>query len=322
MSLSTKTNKWVENKLISAEQAQAILAFEKSSHNNLFWKVAFVIAALLIGLGLILIVSSGWQNIPDLVKLSSAFLLLGGFSYATFWHLQKQHKGWKEFFAILSFLMIGATIGLIGQIFNLDGGWKSFALGWAILGLPFVLCSRILFFNIAWSLLLFSHFDISDLLKTLFDTLQNSILSTILLLLLSYAGGKLDETFRPYTLLAKAFEKLMLWAAYLSVFYIAGRWGLTGKWMTTQASQVWLANTFIFVFAAWRLFLAIRVQSITSFKRNALLTEIYIFLLFVFGVKNLFASGIGFILGGLLVLLLIYILRRTTQYIKQMEIFK
>ena len=29
MSLTTKTNKWVENKLISAEQAQAILAFER-----------------------------------------------------------------------------------------------------------------------------------------------------------------------------------------------------------------------------------------------------------------------------------------------------
>ena len=322
MSLTTKTNKWVENKLISAEQAQAILAFEKSSHNNLFWKVAFVIAGLLIGLGLILVVSSGWQNIPDFVKLSAAFLLLGGFSYATYWHLQKQHKGWKEFFAILSFLMIGATIGLIGQIFNLNGGWNSFALGWAILGLPFVLCSRVLFFNVVWALLLFSHFDIEKLLKILFETLQNSILSTILLLLLSYAGNKLDQTVHPYTLLAKAFEKLTLWMAYLSVFYIAGRWGLVGEWFSTKAAQVWIANTFIFAFAAWRLFSAIRLQDITSFKRNALLTEIYIFLLFVCGVKNLFASGIGFILGGLLVLLMIYILRRTTQYIKRMEIFK
>ena len=322
MSLTTKTNKWVENKLISPEQAQAILAFEKSSHNNIFWKVAFVIAGLLIGLGLILIVSSGWQDIPDFVKLSAAFLLLGGFSYATYWHLEKQHKGWKEFFAILSFIMIGATIGLIGQIFNLDGGWSSFAMAWAILGLPFVLCSRVLFFNIVWLLLLLSHFNIGRLLEILFDTLQNSILSTLLLLLLSYAGNKLDQTAHPYTLLAKAFEKLTMWSTYLAVFYIAGRWGLAGKWLSAQAAQVWGANVFIFVFAAFRLFLAIRAQNITSFKRNALLTEIYIFLLFVCGVRNLFASGIGFILGGLLVLGLIYILRRTTQYIKTMEIFK
>jgi len=322
MSLTTKTNKWVENKLISAEQAQAILAFEKSSHNNIFWKIAFVIASLLIGLGIILIISSGWENIPDLVKLIGAFSLLAGLSYTTFWFQQRQYKGWKEFFAILSFLMIGASIGLIAQIFNLDGGWSNFALTWSLLGLPFVICSRRLTFNIVWLLLFLSYFDISHLLDILFETLQISVLSTILGLLLSYAGNRLDKTVHPYTLLAKAFEKVVIWGTYFGIFYIAGRWGLTGRWSHTPTMDVWLANTFIFAFAALRMFLAIRTQDIVSFKRNALLTEIYIFLLFVCGVRNLFASGVGFILGGLLILVLIYILRRTTQYIKTMEIFK
>ena len=322
MSLINKTNIWVENKIISAEQAQHILAFEKSRHNNTFWKVAFVIAGLLIGLGIILVISSGWKNIPDIVKLVGAFSLLGGFSYTTFWHLQNQRNGWKEFFAILSFLMIGATIGLIGQIYNLDGGWNAFALTWSLLGLPFVLCSRVLFFNVVWFLLFFSYFDIEKFLDYTFDTVQLSVLSTIFLLLLGYAGNKLDQAFNRYTLLAKAFEKVALWSCYLAIFYMAGRWGLSGQWTSRPASDVWMTNIFIFSFAAFRLFLAIQAQNITSFKRNALLTEIYIFLLFVCGVRNLFASGIGFILGGLLVLLLIYILRRTTQYIKTMEIFK
>ncbi len=322
MSLTTKTNKWVENKLISADQAKAILAFEKSSHNNLFWRVAFVIAGMLIGLGLILIISSGWEKIPDLVKLLGAFSLLGGFGYTTFWHQQKRNKGWKEFFAILSFLMTGATIGLIAQIFNLDGGWSNFALTWTLLGLPFVLCSRMLTFNIVWLLLFFSYFDIDEICKTLFDNLQTTVLTSLLFFMLSYAGNKLDQTVHAYTLLAKAFEKVAIWACYAAIFYLAGRWGLTGKWHSTPTADVWFANTFIFAFAAFRLFMAIRMQNIVSFKRNALLTEIYIFLLFLCGVHNLFASGLGFILGGLLILVLIYILRRTTQYIKTMEIFK
>lgn len=322
MTLDKKTNLWVTHHLITPEQAQAILAFEKSRHSSTFWRVAFSIAGLLIGLGIILLLASNWQDIPSLVKLIGAFTLQGALSYMAWWNGQKKQEGWKEFFSILSFLMIGATIGLIGQIFNLDGGWSAFALGWAILGLPFVYASRMLVFVMVWLLLLLSYFDLNPLMETLFDTLQNSILSTLLFFLISFLTNKLHQIIHRHTLLAKAIEKLMIWSTYLALFYLAGRWGLSGQWSSARTGQVWLANTFFFGFAAFRLFLAIRSQNIISFKRNALMTEIYIFLLFVCGVHDLFASGIGFIIGGLLILLLIYILRRTTQYIKQMEIFK
>lgn len=321
MSLAKKTNNWVKNNLISEQQAQAILTFEKSRHNNTFWRTAFIIAGLLIGLGIILIISANWEHIPEFVRLTGAFTLLGVFSYCTYWQLQEQHNGWKEFFAFLSFLVIGSTIGLISQTFNLDGSWRSFVLAWTMLGLPFVLVSRTLFFNIVWLLLFLSYFKIDAILGHCLDTVQLSILSTLILTVLSYAGSKLDEICHRYTLLAKALEKITIWSAYIVVFYIAGRWGLEGRWKG-YGTEVWLANIFIFAFAAFRMFLAVRAQNVTSFKRNALLAEIYIFLLFLWGVKSLFTSGIVFILGGLLILLLIYVLRRTTQYIKRMEIFK
>ena len=40
--------------------------------------------------------------------------------------------------------MVGGTIGLIAQTFNLSGGWQSFAVSWALLSTPFILVSRLL----------------------------------------------------------------------------------------------------------------------------------------------------------------------------------
>ena len=58
-----------------------------------------------------------------------------------------------------------------------------------------------------------------------------------------------------------------------------------------------------------------------SFKRNAIIVELYIALIFITRFGDLFLSGIGFILGGLAVLGLIYLLKRTAKYITEMEAF-
>lgn len=317
MSLAKKTNRWVEQHIITTEQAQAILNFEKSRNNGTFWRIAFIIAGLLIGLGIISLVAANWEYLPNALKLLGAFALLGGTSYATYWHLQQENKGWKEFFAILSFLLVAATIGLIAQIFNQGGGWQSFALAWALLGLPFVFVSRSTFFHMCWLVLFFSQFDL-EWLGDCFKTLSSSTLSLGILCALCYAFGQLDKRFNTYTLFPKALDKLASWAAYATIFWIAFRFGF--NW--GAESFPWGARVLVFVCAALRLAWAIHTQNVTSFKRNALLTEIYIFVIFISTFSGLFMSGIGFILGGLLILGLIYVLRKTLQRIKKMEVFQ
>ena len=58
-----------------------------------------------------------------------------------------------------------------------------------------------------------------------------------------------------------------------------------------------------------------------SFIRNTHLLELYILFLFVTRYGNLFMSGVGFIVGGLLLLGVLYLLKKTSKYIKTLEVF-
>ena len=113
MSLTKKVNTWVEQRIITTEQKEKILAFENKKGNNTFWNTAFIIAGILIGLGVCLLIAANWSVLPAAVKLIGDFALLGALIYGIYWSIQTQHKGLKELFTILSFLLIGGTIGLV-----------------------------------------------------------------------------------------------------------------------------------------------------------------------------------------------------------------
>ena len=322
MSLTTKLSCWKEQNFITQDQCDQILAFERQRSGRTFWRGAFIVAGSLIGLGICLLIAANWKALGNTFKITGDFLLLGGLFYTTFWCITHQKKGLTEFFAILSFLMIGGTIGLIGQIFNLEGGWHSFALFWALLAIPFVLVSRALFFNLGWLCLLLSSLNfpwVEKLLSQLFHHLSVNTLGVVIVLyLLSYAGKKFDETSHNYTLIPLAFEKLAMWLTYFCIAFIGLKWG-TLNHITTETFP---ANLIVFAFFALRLFLAVRTQNLISFRRNTILLEIYLFVLFASAFGNLFMSGIGFIVGGLSILGLIYLFRHTSRYIKNMEAFK
>ncbi len=324
MSLSRKISKWIENQIITAAQGSQILEYEKSHNNVKFWKTAYTIAGLLIGLGICLMVSANWAILPTPVKLIGDFALLGCFIYGVIWAKENQKNFLREFFLLLSFLMIGATIGLIGQIFNLDGGWSSFAIFWSILGLPFVLLSQSLFFNFCWLCLFFTLFDF-DWLDTLFryidKHIEGVVFSVLLLSLLSYAGKKLDKAIHSITILPRAFSILSMFMAYVVIFILGF---LRRSWFFLYMSGIspFVIHAFSFLFFGARMFLAVRNQNVISFRRNALALEIYIFLLFSTRFGNLLMSGFGFVVGGLLILLMIYALKKTSKYIQSMEIFK
>ena len=322
MSLTKKTETWVGQHIITREQQQQILAFERSHTNRTFWITAFVIAGILIGLGICLLIAANWQVLPELVKLVGDFALLGVLTYATYWSMQTRKTGLRELFSILSFLAIGATIGLIAQIFHLSGGWTNFAGAWALLGLPFIWLSRSTWINLTWWCLVLTTCPwkhVEKFFSYVWDEFTClTVLFVIGLYILYNLLKYLVKRFDPYTRLPRAAALLLLASCYLSIAALAALWGL---WRT-QFPTVLGVHATVFGFLALRLYTAVKEQQITSFKRNAVLTEIYIFLIFMFHTSSLWLSGLGFIGGGLLILILIYCLRQTTRYIKQMEIFK
>ncbi|MBE6449111.1 MAG: hypothetical protein E7013_00190 [Alphaproteobacteria bacterium] len=196
-------------------------------------------------------------------------------------------------------------------------------MAWSLLGLPFVLFSQLLSFNFCWLCLFFTLFDfdwIDKLIDYIDKHLDGMILVVIFLSLLSYAGKKLDENVNRYTLLPKAFRNLSMFMAYVIVFI--GSF-VRRFWFFLYFSKVssLLVYIFAFLFFATRMFLAVKTQNMVSFKRNAIAVEVYIFLIFANCFGNLLLSGFGFILGGVAVLALIYLLRKTSKYIKTMEVF-
>lgn len=321
MSLIKKVNTWVEQKIITQEQKEKILAFENKKSNLTFWNTAFIIAGSLIGLGICLLVAANWDNIPEIVKIVGDFILLGSFTYATYKSIITKHDGLKELFTVLSFAAVGATIGLVAQIFHLQGNWNNFALAWALLGLPFVLFNGFLFCNIGWLILLLSSFHwMGDFLTYVVENFTFIAISPIIIALyLAHILVKsLHEKVHCKIILFYATAKALIWFVYFLIFIIGISWG-TYKDVFPHNIEAYIL---VFGFFIFRMYIAIKGQNIISFQRNSILAETYIFIIFMSKMDNLWNSGLGFIAAGLLILLFIWILRKTTRYIKQMEVFK
>lgn len=318
MKLKKKIDKWVENELISEAQGNSILKFEQKYNNNLYGKTAFIIAGLLIGLGICLIVASNWDEIPTILKVLGCFGGLGAFSYNAYKNILAKNEKLTELFLILAFLMVGATIGLFGQIFNLDGGFNSFCTGWALLGTPYVLLSKSVRFNIVWGILLFRIWNIFEHLDTLFD----SFIIVVWFMALSFAFKILDDKLGKLSKLPIAMAKLLTFMSYMVVFMAGIRWGLSSFFFrNNNILNNIMANVLVFGFLGGYMWFAIKKQDINLFKCNTVLLEIWIFILFARCFGNLFMSGIGFILGGLTILGMIKVLKKTSKFIQNMEAF-
>ena len=73
---------------------------------------------------------------------------------------------------------------------------------------------------------------------------------------------------------------------------------------------------FVFSLLAYKMYKYFQSRKDKLFRNYAILTEVYIIYLFVSAYGNLLFTGIGFIVGGILLLISIYVLRKVLSYIK------
>ena len=311
MSLAKKIQIWVEKDLITPEQKKRILEFEKQRNTGFFLKASFALAGILIGLGICSIIASQWDLLSELPKIICIFAIFGAFIFGAYYYTAVRLSKIKELFLTLCFLMTGASIGLIGQIFNLEGGWRNFALAWGVLSLPYIIFSRIKAVNIAWILLISSCFHF-DFWEKVFDYVRERmdgfIILAVIFFVLSYAFKITNKEIKKITIMAEAVSDFLLLMTYICLITGGLYWG-------------GLAHVVVLLFLGGRMLWGVKTQSISLFKRNAVLAELYIFAIFMTCFGNLFASGVGFIIGGLLILGFIKILKKTMRYIQNMEVF-
>ncbi|MEM1321034.1 MAG: DUF2157 domain-containing protein [Bacteroidota bacterium] len=132
----------VDQGILSAEAAERLRAHYGAAEPRKPFQLAFIIAAVLgavlIGGGIILIfaynwesLSRGWRTFFSLLPLVIAQMLYG----YTFYR-QSESVAWVEATSAFLMLMVGASIALISQTYNIIGSLEGFLLVWMLLSLP------------------------------------------------------------------------------------------------------------------------------------------------------------------------------------------
>ncbi|MCX9014246.1 MAG: DUF2157 domain-containing protein [Candidatus Methanoperedens sp.] len=140
--LKHELDEWQKDGVLESSQAEAIMrryGIEKKGYKQADVITALsTLAAILIGVGVILFFASNWEKMPDIIKV--ILLLITTFStyYAGF-VMRFEKKTYPTAGHALLFLgsvLVGATILLIAQIFNINAGSHWLYLLWFIVIAP------------------------------------------------------------------------------------------------------------------------------------------------------------------------------------------
>ncbi|MES2555657.1 MAG: DUF2157 domain-containing protein [Bacteroidota bacterium] len=125
-------------------QIQHFLTKKNTSIGKLFLTLAAIIGSLFLSAGVFAIISHNWSDFPRHVRGVLSFVpsLVALFFYykAVFKH--PKSTSWIEASSLFLMLMIGASIALVSQTYQMDGDFDKFITVWLILTLPLFYIAR------------------------------------------------------------------------------------------------------------------------------------------------------------------------------------
>ncbi|EMO69597.1 membrane protein, PF09925 family [Leptospira kirschneri str. 200803703] len=139
MRLEQKLKRWVGAGLIASEQSEAILNFEENRKSPYLYYSFLILGVVIIGIGVIAIITANWEEIHDLVKLGFGLTVLVLVAGLCFWKRENLNL-LTVFIVLYSILMLG-MIGLISQVYNLEGEYYQAAMLWCILSCLFLIAT-------------------------------------------------------------------------------------------------------------------------------------------------------------------------------------
>lgn len=146
MDLQSKLAGWQRAGLLSAEQAAKIAAFEHESQRHGARPYAFYalggLGALAVAFGLISLVASNWEAIPPGAKLVLDLLIGMGLVLGTLRAETAGSRFVREILLLVLFGFVLASIGLVGQIYQLGGQANEAMLLWCVITFPAMLYLR------------------------------------------------------------------------------------------------------------------------------------------------------------------------------------
>lgn len=147
MSLRKDIDELLEAKVISKDAAESIELYYQSNSNNSqnrLITIFAVLGALLVGTGIILIIAHNWDDLSKFTKSVLAFIPIIIGQLLVLYSILKKSDSivWRESSSVFLVLSIGTCIGLISQIYHIQGNFGEFMMTWCILSLPIVYISR------------------------------------------------------------------------------------------------------------------------------------------------------------------------------------
>jgi uncharacterized membrane protein len=164
-SLKPHVTLWVQDELITQDQANSILAKYPADSRSPATMTFSIIGGLLCVLGVILLISANWQVIPREAKLGGLLSLLAA---STLLGTESSRRKWHPAITEICYLFAAALplvgLALISQFFNLRGSGFTLVLTWfvSILLLPFLSFSAASFIVWWMSFSTLIYFGISE----------------------------------------------------------------------------------------------------------------------------------------------------------------
>ncbi len=139
---------------------------DRAHSRNLIFIISAILGSILIGLGIILLFAYNWDEYSRLTRTIITFIPLIAaeiiFGYAFF--RKRDSVAWMESASGFLMLMVGAAIGLTGQIYNMGGTLSELLFTWLVLSLPLIyIANSVLTFSLYMILLIWWSFTTSDM---------------------------------------------------------------------------------------------------------------------------------------------------------------
>lgn len=194
--LERELPKWVTEGIVTEENAKALLsryAGEISGHRSS--GIAFsLLGFVLVGLGIISIMAYNWDTLGHVERTLLAITLLVSAQVFGFWVKRYKHNdtALREGSGVFWFLMMGASLAIIGQTYHLGGTVFDFLGVWLLLslGIMWLLPSSgaAFFLIVLWTIVWINHrSDLSAFLEMHTDSFLNTwVLLGIVLCWLGY----------------------------------------------------------------------------------------------------------------------------------------
>ena len=116
----------------------------KAGGLKLFMIISALMGASFMSAGIFAIISHNWDDFPKHLRGVLSFVpsLIALYFYYQALFKHKNSVVWKEAAGLFLFFMIGASIAMVAQTYQMDGDFKKFTLVWLSLTIPIIYISR------------------------------------------------------------------------------------------------------------------------------------------------------------------------------------